>query len=404
MTNRFSDQMGGFISLRLQGSNLERIINLALARGIYIWDIKRDKDFIYLKVRNSGYEAFKTIADEYDFELEIIKREGLPFYKRILKRRMGFSIGAIIFIAALYTMSSFLWFVDVSGNQNVDRTRILLSAARHGIYPGAAKWSFSRTEVEEAMLRELNDISYIECDIKGVKANIKVVEKILPDRDTTGPCNIVAKRDGVVDEVLVLNGQAKVKTGDVVVKGDLLISGIMLPPVPPDNITMPAPLPASEPTQVRARGQVQARTWYEGYGESRRVLEETILTKSQYSRLYITSPWGQYLVVGRGMIPYPDYEQNEKNWSVPRFNWGITYQVFQEKAVKTIQYSENEAVETAREQAMENLRLVMDSSVKVVDSHLQVLSSPSDSIVRIKVFVEGIEDIGTPQPLAGGVD
>ncbi len=402
MTNRFSDQVGGFISLRLRGNNLERIINLALARGIYIWDIKRDKEFIYLKVRNSGYEAFKTIVDEYDFDLEILKRDGLPFYKKILKRRMGFSVGAIIFVTALYIMSSFLWFVEVSGNQNVDRTRILLSAARHGIYPGAAKWSFSRTEVEEAMLRELNEISYIECDIKGVRANIKVVEKILPDRETTEPCNIVAKRDGVVDEVLVLNGQAIVKSGDVVVKGDLLISGIMLPPVPPDNITMPAPLPAMEPTQVRARGQVKARTWYEGYGESRRAWDETILTKSKYSRLYLTSPWRQYLLIGRGMIPYPDYEQSEKNWLVHGYRWGITYQKFQERVVKTTQYTENEAVEIAREQAMENLRLIMDSNVKMVDSHLEVLSSPSDSIVRIKVFVEGIEDIGTPQPIAGG--
>lgn len=402
MTNRFSDQVGGFISLRLRGKNLERIINLALARGIYIWDIKRDEDFIYLKVRNSGYEAFKNIADEYDFNLEILKRDGLPFYKKILKRRMGFSVGAILFIFALYIMSSFVWFVDVSGNQNVDRTKILLSAAHHGIYPGAAKWTFSRTEAEEAMLRELNEISYIECDIRGVRANIKVVEKILPDRDTTGPCNIIAKRDGVVDEVLVLNGQARVKTGDVVVKGDLLISGVMLPTVPPDNITMPTPLPAAEPTQVRARGQVKARTWYEGYGENIRISKEPSLTGADYSRLYVMSPWGNYLLIGKGEIPYPSYEQIEKSWLAPGNRWGMRYQEFQEKVVKTTQYTENEAVEMAREKAMENLHLGMDSSVKIVDSHLEVLSSPSDSIVRIKVFVEGVEDIGTPQPFEGG--
>jgi similar to stage IV sporulation protein len=64
MANKFSDQMGGFISLRLKGENQEKIINMALARGIYIWDIKRRDEFVYLKVRTSGYEAFKRIAEE----------------------------------------------------------------------------------------------------------------------------------------------------------------------------------------------------------------------------------------------------------------------------------------------------------------------------------------------------
>lgn len=399
MTNKFSDQVGGFISLRLRGFNLERVINLALARGIYIWDIKGDEDFIYLKVRNSGYEAFKNIVDEHGFELEIIKRDGLPFYRKILLRRMGLTAGAILFILVLYIMSSFVWFVDVTGNQSIDRARILLSAARNGLYPGAAKWTFSRIEVEEAMLRELSEISYVECDIKGVRANIKVVEKVLPDRDTTGPCDIIAGRDGVVAEVLVLNGQAKVKAGDVVVKGDVLISGIMAPPVPPDHITMPTPPPATEPTQVRARGQVKARTWYEGYGESRRIWEETASTGVEFYRLYVYSPWGPYLLIGKGEIPFTLYEQTEKYWLVPGNRWGISFQAFQEKKVNTMQYTDNEAVEMAREKAMENLRSVMDGSVKMVDSHLEVLSSPSDPIVRVKVFVEGVEDIGIPQPI-----
>ncbi len=399
MTNKFSDQVGGFISLRLRGYNLERVINLALARGIYIWDIKRDEDFIYLKVRNSGYEAFKNIVDEHGFELEIIKRDGLPFYRKILRRRMGLTAGAILFILVLYTMSSFVWFVDVTGNQNIDRTRILLSAARNGLYPGAAKWTFSRIEVEEAMLRELSEISYVECDIKGVRANIKVVEKVLPDRDTTGPCDIIADREGVVEEVLVLNGQAQVKAGDVVVKGDVLISGIMTPPIPPDHITMPTPPPAAEPTQVRARGQVKARTWYEGYGESRRLWEETASTGVEFNRLYVYSPWGPYLLIGKGEIPFASYEQTEKYWLTPGNRWGISFQAFQEKKVNTMQYTDNEAVEMARQKAMENLRSVMDGSVKMVDSHLEVLSSPSDPIVRVKVFVEGVEDIGIPQPI-----
>lgn len=52
--------------------------------------------------------------------------------------------------------------------------------------------------------------------------------------------------------------------------------------------------------------------------------------------------------------------------------------------------------------AMANLKAGMEGSVKIVDSRLEALSSPSDSIVKIKIFVEGLEDIGTPQAIKAG--
>ncbi|MEQ8199965.1 MAG: sporulation protein YqfD [Syntrophomonadaceae bacterium] len=400
MAGRFSDQIGGFISLRLRGQHQEKIINLALVRGIYIWDIKRDGDYLYLKVRNSGYEAFKVIAEEHDFELEVLKRDGLPFYKKILKRRVGLLGGAALFIAALYLISSFVWFVDVSGNQKVEGARILASAARNGVYPGAGKWSFSRIEAEEAMLRELSELTYVECDIKGVRANIKVVEKILPDPHVTGPCDIVAERDGLVEEVLVLNGRANVQKGNVVVKGDVLISGIFVPTPPLEGLP-PDPNAVTEPTLVRARGHIKARTWYEGYGEAKRIQEDTVLTGEKYLRLAVKTPWRVMTVIGKGDIPFLSYEQRERGWAGPG-DWGLGWTEYREQKVETTQFSENEAVETARQTAMANLKAKMEGDVKIVDSRLEVLSSPSDPIVRIKVFVEGLEDIGMPQAVEAG--
>lgn len=400
MTNKFSDQVGGFVSLRLRGENLEKVINMALARGIYIWDIRRRDDCILLKVRNSGYEALKTIADEQNFAIELLKSEGLPFYKTVMKRRLGLLGGALLFILTLYIMSSFVWFVQVSGNNKVDRNRILMTAAHYGIKVGAGKWTFSRTAVEEAMLREISELAYIQCDIRGVKANIKVVEKILPDVDITGPCNIVANRDGVIDEVLVLDGQAAVKAGDVVARGDILISGTVVPPTPSDMIEgLPAPSADAGTHQVRARGQVKARTWYEGYGECSRKLEETVLTGKVFSQIYLESPWKKVLLKGKGDNPFVIYEQTEKEWRSPFGNWGIIKIVSKEQTVNSTEYTESEAIEIARAKALEKLHQAMQSNLIISDSHMDILSSPSDSIIRIKVSAETIEDIGMAQAI-----
>lgn len=401
MDNKFSDQVGGFISLRLYGDHLEQVINMALSRGIYIWDIKRGEDCIYLKVRNSGYEAFKTIANDHNFVIEVVKNQGLPFYKMIMKRRMGLLAGAVLFILTLYIMSSFVWFIKVSGNDKVERNRILLTAARYGIHAGAGKWSFSRTEAEQGILRDISEIAYVECNVRGVKVDIKVVEKILPDRDINDPCNIVASRDGVIEEVLVLNGSARVKAGDVVTSGDILISGIVYPPVLPDTEGIAAPAQDTEPSQVRARGIVKARTWYEGYGECSRKTEEKVFTGQEFVKVYLKSPRKSILLKGRGENPFSIFETNEKLWKSPVGNWGISILTYQEQIIKTTEYSENEAVDIARKKALQNLQQIIPGGLQISDSHTSVLSSPSDSIIRIRISAEAIEDIGLAQPLNG---
>ena len=44
--------------------------------------------------------------------------------------------------------------------------------------------------------------------------------------DSTTPCNIVASQDGTIMGIEATVGVAEVRSGDAVLKGDLLISGI----------------------------------------------------------------------------------------------------------------------------------------------------------------------------------
>ena len=209
-------------------------------------------------------------------------------------------------------------------------------------------------------------------------------------------------RDGVIEEVLVLDGQAHVKAGDVVARGDILISGIVIPPAPPVKLKVYRPSNTSAIHQVRARGQVKARTWYEGYGECSRKLEEKVFTGKQFTQVYLESPWKKILLKGRGENPFAIYEQSEKLWHSPLGNWGLHRLTYKEQSVNTTEYSETEAIEIARTKALQKLHEVMPSSLRISDSHMDILSSPSDSIIRIKVSAETIEDIGLAQPINGG--
>lgn len=402
MANKLFDQVGGTIKVALKGKNQEKIINMASSRGIFIWDVKKNGDHLNFKVRTSGLKALQSMSEENGYELDITEKQGLPFYHNLFRRRMGFFTGALIFILALYIMSSFIWFVEVCGNKKVEPSKILLTAAKHGVYQGAAKWNFSRIEVEEAMLRDLKELSYVKLDIRGVKARLQVVEKILPKTDISGPCHIVATRDGVIEEVLALEGQASVKTGDVVKKGDILISGVVFPEKSPYIVTNEEEEDEEpEPYTVRARGQVNARVWYEGYGECRLHEEKLVISGRRLSKMYIETPWKTVFVKGPREKNYDLYEQEIKKRIVksPAGEFGFFRVELKEKIKKTRDFTEKEAVKIARERAMKTLSRKMGKNLKITESRVDILSRPSDPILRARISVETIEDIATSQPI-----
>lgn len=400
MINKFFNSLGGVITLLVKGKNQERIINLALSRGIYIWDIKWQGKNLGLCIRSSALEAFQAIAEENGFELEIADRRGLPFLKTKARRRIGFLSGAGLFVLALYALSLFVWFIEVDGNKAVDSQQILQSAAHHGLYQGNGKWKFSCSEVEKAMLRELPRLTYVQCEIQGVRAHIRVVEKVWPEEEYLGPCHIVADRDGVVEDILVLQGQAIVKTGQIVGRGDILISGIVYPPETEFGETVENE-PVPEPSFVRARGTIKARTWYEGYGECPRRKETKIMTGKTMEEINLTTPWKEVCIKKAKLSKKSFYKPVDKHWTVntPLGLWGIYMKQYHEQQKKVQSYTEAQAIEIARESGFNNLRRKIQPGVEISDSHIQVLSSPGDAMVRIKVAIESIEDISMVQPI-----
>jgi similar to stage IV sporulation protein len=398
MAGKLFDQVGGTIRVKLKGKNLEKVINMAMARGIFIWDIKKQGDDLNLKVRTSGFKALRNISDEHGFDLEVTEKQGLPFYRSIFTRRMGFFGGAAVFVLALYLLSAFVWFVNIEGNQEVPRSKILLVASRSGLYPGAAKWNFQRNGVEEALLNHIPQISYARIDIRGVKANIQVVEKILPQEDISGPCHIVAARDGIITEILVLDGQASKEEGDVVAQGDILISGIVFPEKSPWIVQEEEE--EAQPYTVRARGEVKARVWYEGYGECRMRTERLVYSGQEASRIYLVTPWKEWRIKGRVKPGFSRFRSKTTRHIIttPPGQLGFYHVKDREQVAKIEVHSETEALRIARQQALKVLRK-KTGQVRVNDSHLEVLSSPSDPVLRVKVAVEVVENIAVAQAI-----
>ena len=140
------------------------------------------------------------------------------------------SLVALLLAVFVYVYSCDLVFdVRVEGNESVSEEKIIAELESVGFGVGS-RWSKTdRNAVELAVLDGSDTLAWISINRQGRVATVTVIELasgILPPEDNT-PCNIVADRDCVIEEITVVSGTPAVKVGDTVRRGELLISGIV---------------------------------------------------------------------------------------------------------------------------------------------------------------------------------
>jgi similar to stage IV sporulation protein len=308
--------------------------------------------------------------------------------------------GVLLFYLFLGVLSSFIWLVEVEGTQKVPQAKILQAAAAAGLRPGSFKSSFSKEEVARQILESTSGLSFVEVEVRGTKATIRVVESILPGK-TGQPCDLVARRSGIIKELLVLSGTPKVREGDLVQKGQVLISGVV-EGEPSEEEKDPALL--EEPRYVEAQGIVRARVWYRARGEAAK--REVITKKTGRSTRIYCIRWQQKEIIIKGpcQIPYPSYDLKVRRRHFPEWR-NITLPVefvtieAEEIRKEQIQRSFDEALELATKRAQKNLEKLIPAEASVVRQQMRFLGSSGENLVRVVLTAELIEDIGEKKPL-----
>ncbi|MCI8342283.1 MAG: sporulation protein YqfD [Firmicutes bacterium] len=217
----------GYVIIRVSGFSVERFVNLAALRGVYIWDLRHDGTAVIMSVSLEGFKNLRECSKKTRCRYKILEKRGLPFIMDKSRRRKVYSAGAIIFIGLLYIMSSFIWTVEVKGNDRISKDSILMFCAEEGLCPGRLKSKANIEEITKKILINFEEVSWVAITTEGTKATVTVVERIpetaIEDRES--PSNITAAKNCVIESISVSSGTAMVKAGDVVEKGDILVTG-----------------------------------------------------------------------------------------------------------------------------------------------------------------------------------
>ena len=217
----------GYVMIEVVGFSVERFLNLAVHRDIYIWDIERKGNKLSMKVGVEGYKLLKPCARKTGCSMKIKKKTGLPFIKYRYRKRKMIPLGILIFIIMIYTMASFVWLVEIEGNDKVGSSEIVEYLSQAGYKVGRLKYQMNLREAEEQLMNDFQDILWTGISFEGTRLIVKITETVPEPEiiDYSQPTNIIASSDALILDIVTRKGTPKVKKGDTVQKGDILVSG-----------------------------------------------------------------------------------------------------------------------------------------------------------------------------------
>ena len=216
----------GYVRFSVKGEFPERFLTQLAQSNISAWDIRRTRSGLEAKVLVKDYLKFHSVKAKNRVKTRVLARFGLPFFIKKHRLRVGFAAGLVLYFAALFFLSSFVWNVRVVGNVTISEKDILAACERLGLYEGVRRSDIDQELFRTRLALEFDNIAWASVNIEGVRATVNISESE-PDRlPPKAPSNLVAGFDGVITAIEVTEGTIKTAVGQTVRKGDLLVSGI----------------------------------------------------------------------------------------------------------------------------------------------------------------------------------
>ena len=391
----------GVVVLRLTGPFPERLINLCAQAGIEFWAMEwLDEHTVRFTTRRYTLARLEELAREAGYEAVRESSRGLPDFLGRFRTRYAFLIGLAFALCAVSFLSRFVLTVEVSGNQRVPTAVILSQLRRLGVRPGVYGPSLNRKQLVQEALLELEDLSWMAINLHGTRVEVVVRESIKqPERlDESGYFDIVSQADGVVIHLEPEQGEAAVQEGDVVAKGDVLISG---------TVTMEPPQYSDMPTiqyRTHARGRVWARTWRVLTAVIPAEVEVKDYTGAEKSVWSVNFFGRRIKIFGNAGISWPKYDKmtTVRQAHLPggqALPLTLVRETFQEYAPKRAAVDRDAAQALLEEQLQKRLTALIGAEGEV--ESIQFAARVDGGRLEVTLTAQCLEEIGQERPGEG---
>lgn len=219
----------GMVEVEITSADPEKTIGLICEQHLILQSVTRLSGLSFrAEMSKKDYKKLSNIRWKQGERVKISQiHDGCFGFISILRRPFIWCSVLAMAFAAVYLQNHIL-FYEIQGNQQLSEAYLVETVKECGLYFGKKSKNVHNETIKNAMIHRVPKLKWVGITLKGSVALIHVVEG--PDRTSypktpSGPGSVIAARDGVVDEVTILNGRSLCKVGQAVKKGQTLISG-----------------------------------------------------------------------------------------------------------------------------------------------------------------------------------
>ena len=253
MLNRFIRWGRGSVSVRVRGATIERFLNACARADVHLREVRRvDAAELTCRLSIRDLRVLRHHMGRTGCRLHIMGRQGAPFLLARFLRRRVLVAGCGLLLALWFVLGNFLWVIDLRIDPGLPRDAVTARLRELGVYTGAPSWTIDEPLVRALLINSFEEVGYATVARQGNAARVEVrARNVDPELlDEGAHTGIAATRDGIITGLTVTGGEAIVKRGDTVEKGDLLITALVHPRTE-----------EARPYLSHGAGRVMARTW-----------------------------------------------------------------------------------------------------------------------------------------------
>lgn len=362
--------------------NYYRLISKVENLSVKIYEVKYIDKKLYLKVTKKDYEKINKYIISYKFK--IIKNTGINKFLDYIKKEKIFIISLLLGLIFFVCLKNMTFKINIIHENSNIRELIKDELDENGIKVLSFKKSYKKLdEIRQKILDKHPDkLDWMEFEVRGMVINVKIEERIITDiKKNDRVCDIVAKKNGVINEIKIEQGEGLVNINDYVKEGDLLIRGSVK-------------YNEEDKRYTCASGEIYATTWYTGsISIPFKYYEYEKQNDKRYNLVWEYNDNKHEIFKNR----LENYESNYKTLlKIFDFNLYIDKQVSVKKIEK--EYSEEEALEIGINKVIETIEKKLTKKDTIIDKKV-LKKVKNNSTMDIDVFVVVKELISTQKEI-----
>ena len=229
------------VKVKIEGLNFENFLFDLSAANIKMKNIKRKDKTMTFVVSKNNYKLCKEKAEKYNIKITVQKEFGIVNFIKKLPYCIGAFLGILFSIFFVWQSVSYVSNVEIAleNNHNCSNENSCIYLQNNmqeikkyieslGLTKGI-KITNNFEEIEQKVMANFALVKNCSIERIGTKVYVNLVEAKIEDKQNYSA--IVAQKNCIITSITTFSGIAKVKAGDIVVAGQVLVEkdGNVLP-------------------------------------------------------------------------------------------------------------------------------------------------------------------------------